>query len=637
MQTSTTAPAFTLVPFTPDLDRSAVSRLVLTWRPDGVRRGGHEYLPADIELPGIATLADIGRAIAQLNDAAEKHEVSILVDVLAEVTAGAEVPRVKLPTAALVVSGPTEAARALVRGTPAVTFKVPQTPTPDDLDAAARASEIRRGTDRPVGLVRLPDADARPAAPAPRQVSRDWNTREVDQAGAERAARDEATAKEFGLALPPAFFALGTTLVQVGVDKARAERHAFERLPAADEAMRALAAQVESEQRRDLAVGLANLKINANGKLSAPIDDNGQERVVSLGVERDALAKLSSILRAEIEAPGDLGVVTALGFKACPDIVRQGAALWNNYVAEVGRREETAKERKSVVLRTRVVRGKDERPRTQAYAVVSESYGEVDIHRVAQAIGALPDIGLCRADVFYDGRRAAVDVVTQTTVAPEDQTVGDMHRLVLRVKTDDTGSGSLRLWTVAERIACRNRTLVDVKGSELIVRHVGERSALIAKLKEGLKNAYKAVHAFARQWEGAVRPLDLVQVEAADRKERDAFAHMVERFRAEADAAEGRRLMDGIYRSLLRNQELVAVRRVEDTLPQLRAAHHDPRNAMPGRDRVAAGLSRASVANGLTLWAQSLTTDAAHQVEALAGRVVSGDLPLTWLGAPASA
>jgi len=632
MQTSTTAPAFTLVPFTPDLDRSAVSRLVLTWRPDGVRRGGHEYLPADIELPGIATLADIGRAIAQLNDAAEKHEVSILVDVLAEVAAGVEVPRVKLPAAALVVSGPTEAARALVRGTPAVTFKVPQTPTPDDLDAAARASEIRRGTDRPVGLVRLPDADARPAAPAPRQVSRDWNTQEVDQAGAERAARDEATAREFGLALPPAFFALGTTLVQVGVDKARAERQAFERLPFADAAMRDLQAQVGAEKRKDLTIGLAALRLNANGKLCGKHEVGGVERPFAIGVERDAMAKLSSILRAEVDAPGDLGIVTALGFKACPNIVRQGAALWNNYAVEVGRREETAKERKSVVLRTREVAGKP-----QAYAVVSESYGEVDVHRVAEAISRLPDIGLCRAEVFYDGRRAGIDIITQTTVAPEDQTVGDMHRLVARVKTDDTGGGSLRLWTVAERIACRNRTLVDVKGSELIVRHVGERSALIAKLKEGLKNAYKAVHAFARQWEGAVRPLDLAQVEAAERKERDAFAKMIERFRAEADAAEGRKLMDGIYRSLLRNQELVAVRKVEDTLPQLRAAHHDPRNAMPGRDRVAAGLSRASVANGLTLWAQSLTTDAAHQVEALAGRVVSGDLPLTWLGAPASA
>lgn len=632
MQTSTLA-TFALIPFTPDLDRSAVSRLLLRWTPRPYMLGGHNYLPADVELPSLATLAEIGKGIAMLQDAAKKHSVEISVDVFAEVPAGVEVPRVKIPAAALVVAGPAEATRELVRGTPAVTFRVPQTPTPDDLDAAAAASELRRGTGRPVGLVRLPDADARPA-PAP--VSREWGEQTVDAAGAERAARDEATAKEFGLALPPAFFALGTTLVQVGVDKARAERHAFEQLPRAGTAMRDLAAQVKAEQRRDLAVGLAKIRVNANGKLVVPIVEHDAERVVSLGVEREAMSRLSSVLRSELDAPGDLGVVTALSFKSAPDIVRQGAALWNNYTAEVGRREETASERKSVVLRTRVVTDKAGTPRTQAYAVVSETYGEVDVHRIAEAIGRLPDIDLCRAQVFYDGRRAGIDVITQTTVAPEDQTVGDMHRLVLRVQTNDTGGGSLRVYTVAERIACINRTLVDVKGAELIIRHVGETSVLVEKLREGLRNAHRAIHTFARQWEGAVRPLDLTQVEAAEKKQRDEFNAMVERFKRDADLSAGRALMDGVYRSLLRNQELVAVRKVEDVLPQLRAAHYDPRNAMPGRDKVAGGLSRASVANGLTLWAQSLTTDAAHEVETLAGRVVSGDMPLTWLAAPAN-
>lgn len=592
----------TTVPFSSNLDRSKIARILVGWRAER-RTAAHDKLPDPIELPAFATTTDIGRAIAGLNDAADRLGVSISADVQVELKDGSD----GVPPVSLVVAGPTEVAQALTRGVPAVSFTMRGLgPTPDDLDARA----------------------ARPA------VSREWGQQTVDTAGAERAARDEAKAREFGLALPPAFFALGTTLVQVGVDKARADRVAFDALPAADVAMGRLRLKILSEKREDLAIGLAALRVNVNGKLCGKHEVDGEEQSFAIGVERDTMAKLCSIARAELEAPGDLGVVTALSFKSSPDIVRQGAVLWNNYAAEIGRREETAKERKTVVLRTREVETTDGARRRQAYAVVSESYGEVDVHRVAEAIGRLPDIGLCKAEVFYNGSRAGIDIITQTTVEPEDQTVGDMHRLVLRVQTNDTGGGSLRVYTVAERIACINRTIVSAQGAELIIRHLGETSTLVAKLREGLSNAHKAVRAFARQWTDAVRPLAVEAVEAAERKERAAFAAMIERFQRESDLVAGRELMDGVYRSLLRYQELVPARKVEDTLPALRAAHYDPRNAMPGRDKVRGNLSRASIANGLTLWAQSLHTDAAHEVEALAGRVVSGDQSLTWAAAP---
>lgn len=592
----------TLVPFSSNLDRSKVARILVGWRTER-RTVAHDGLPDPIELPAFATATDIGRAIAGLNGVAERLGVSISADVQVELKDGSD----GLPPVSLVVAGPTEAAQALTRGVPAVSFTMRGLgPTPDDLDARA----------------------ARPA------VSREWGQQTVDPDGAARVARDEAKAREFGLALPPAFFALGTTLVQIGVDAARADRHAFDAMPAADEAMRTLRAQINAEKREDLAIGLAALRVNANGKLCGKhfVDDVEQSFV--LGVERDTMSKLCSIVRAELDAPGDLGVVTALSFRQSPDIVRQGAALWNHYALEVGRREEVEKERKTVVLRTREVAAPTGERRRQAYAVVSESYGEVDVHRVAEAIGRLPDIGLCKAEVFYDGARARVDVITQTTVEPEDQTVGDMHRLGFRVQTNDTGGGSLRLYTFAERIACINRTIVSAQGAELIIRHLGDTQRLVAKLREGLVNAHKAVRAFARQWTAAVRPLEVDAVEAAEKKERAAFAAMVERFQREADLAAGRELMDGVYRSLLLHEKLIPARKVEDTLPALRAAHYDPRNAMPGRDKVRGGLSRASVANGLTLWAQALPIDAAHDVEVLAGRIVSGEQPLSWLAQP---
>lgn len=642
MQTAHTVPSTpTVVPFTHELDRSRIARIVIRWtaRP---RLAAHDDLPADVELPAFATLGDIFSADAQLHAAARKLGVTITTEHVAELKDGADAFTLDdalehserasqlrratgrpvglvalpdndppLPAASLVVSGIDEAAQTLASGKQkSVAFTLRDRPTPDDVDAA------------------------RPAKPAP---SRSWDEQTVDAEAAARAKRDEDTLADLGIVAGPTMFALGTTMVQVGVDAARASVHEYDALPAADAAMVRLAAEVKAENRQDYAVGLAQLHMSVRGGLVRRSDPEAGIKGFELPAERDALRKLQGILRAGVGVEGDLGVVTALSVKD-EAVVKAGAAMWNNYVRLYGAKEQATKERKNVVLRARDVERPSGERRRQVYAVVSESYGEVDVWRVADAVRQLPQVADCKAEVVYDrdAGRAVINVLTQTTVAPEDQCVGDVHRLIMRVSTDDTGGGSLRVSTVAERIACRNRTLVSAEGAVLIIRHLGETERLVARLAEGLRSAYKAVHVFAKQWGRAVAPLVVDEVEAAERKQRDDFARMIASFERDAHVEAGRRLMAGIHRSLLVEHKLVPVKRVEEALPQLYAAHYDPRNAMPGRDRVPGGLSRASLANDLTLWAQSQPWDRAPAIEELAGRIVSGEQPLTWLAAPAA-
>ena len=142
---------------------------------------------------------------------------------------------------------------------------------------------------------------------APRAVSRSWSDESVDAAGAERAQRDEETCARLGLALPPAFFALGTTLVDVGVDNARKSRESFEALPRATEACAALEAEVVAEDRRSIPVGLSDLRVTPRGELTRGADPLTEREGFICGVEEDAMQRLQADLRAKLGAGGDLG------------------------------------------------------------------------------------------------------------------------------------------------------------------------------------------------------------------------------------------------------------------------------------------------------------------------------------------
>ena len=483
-------------------------------------------------------------------------------------------------------------------------------------------------------------------------AARNWAVETVDTVGANRSTADETTCARLGIAIPPAFFALGTTLVDVGVDNARKARAAFEALPPASEACQALAAEVTAEDRVSIAAGLSDLSITANGELARAAD--GRREAFTLGIEGDAARQLQSTLRAKLGIGGDPGVVTGLEYDDA-GVVACAAATWNRFTALLKTQEAKGAERKQVSLLTRMVEQKpiDGQPqprRRQVFASVSERYAECDAGKIATACGGLvrdidamalqegktPDV---RAEVVYDRKRVSIDLLTHTTIQPDAQVVGDVFRVGLRVRSDDTGGGSLTVRSVAFRVACRNYTVVSADGSITRIRHIGDPARLLERLQEALQASSGALATFAVQWGkacGRDAARDLLRGLETERKRRNELGLLVESLlsseRATGWTAQQGVVLDGIYRSLLMAHDLAPAKVVEDEVVALRHAYHDPVN-IGG----ATAFSPAAINNGLTRWAQDKGRHTADAAEILAGRIVSGDEVLAWIGAPARA
>lgn len=483
---------------------------------------------------------------------------------------------------------------------------------------------------------------------APTRVSRSWSEETVDAAGAERARRDEQTCERLGLALPPAFFALGTTLVDVGVENARKSREEFERLPDAADACLALEQEVRAEDRKSVAAGLSDLLVTRRGDLARLADPAIGRGGFTFGLEPDAARALQADLRKRLGAGGDLGIVTGLEFKDA-EVVEGAARQWNRYAVVLKQREVKGAERKQVNLLTRMVEqpktedGREQPRRRQVFAVVSEKYGEIDAGKIAHACGDLARgiDGDVRAEVVYDRKRVAIDLLTHTTVQPDAQVVGDVFRTGLRVRSDDTGGGSLVVSSVAYRVACRNYTVVSADGSATRIRHLGDPARLLERLREALQASSGALRTFAAQWSkacGKQASRDLLSSLETERRRRDELGGLVGELLAAADRGRASYLraqaevLDGIYRSILEAHDLAPSKAIEDEVISLRRAHFDRRN-----EGAAQVLSPAAFSNGLTLWAQDQGRHTADAAEVLAGRIVSGDEVLAWIGAPGKA
>ena len=482
------------------------------------------------------------------------------------------------------------------------------------------------------------------------QPGRTWSDEAVDAARADRAATDEATCARLGLALPPAFFALGTTLVDIGVDNARKSREEFECLPPAREAMASTEAEVVAEDRKSFAVGLSDLTLADDGRLCREGDGLRRE-TLRLGLEADAARQLQLVLRQKVGIGGDPGIVTGLEFGDAA-VVGNAARMWNRYAAILREREGKGTERKQASLLTRMVEVAPGAPRQrQVFAAVSEKYAECDAGKIAHACGELVgDIEALatrdgktadvRAEVVYDRKRVSIDLLTHTTVRPDEQVVGDVFRTGLRVRSDDTGGGSLVISSVAFRIACRNYTVVSANGAVTRIRHIGDPARLLERLQEALAASSGALATFAVQWSKACGKLAaraLLRNLETDRKRRAEMEAMVATILATDNPstrwhAAQAEVLDGIYRSMLTVHDLTPSKLVEDEVTALRRAYHDPRNVGG-----ATPMSPAAISNGLTLWAQDKGRHTADAAEVLAGQIVSGDEVLAWIGAPARA
>jgi hypothetical protein len=291
---------------------------------------------------------------------------------------------------------------------------------------------------------------------------------------AARADRDAlAISTLLGIDTGTTFFDHGTALNRDGKASARRARAEFLKLPALEEGMDQLRAAVEAEERADHRVDLGGCSVDYTGRVVCERDLGAGSEIPRLTPSEGGWQRLASF------APDDV-----------PSALRTNVNAW------AGRRRGD-----EVRVRTRNVAGGADR---ELYAVVSPRYVPYDVDAIAADVAELLPAD-ARVRVRYDRQRTRIDVVLANPHHFPGSTgtasVGEAHRLTLRIRTADDGTGGFSLVWAAERIRCINLTLL--RGSRAVFRARHTRDDLAQVVREALAAEGAVAETFAATWRSA--------------------------------------------------------------------------------------------------------------------------------------
>lgn len=328
----------------------------------------------------------------------------------------------------------------------------------NETDAALfRYWKARQGGDQTAKLKRIDPSQAPVVAPG-----------KVSELAAHRVKKQEELARAAGFELPPPLFMPGTRVLPLGDDNFRTERRRVKEMPHFEHAAARVIETIASESREDLEVPLTALTMREDGKLTW--------EGTSLGLGRDAFRQLGVL--------GGFGSGIRYLTDHCHPELRA-----HNVNDQLTRAED-----RSIVLRTRQGRS----GHRQVYAVVTKTYATVDADRVLQAVA--PHLDGAHAEIAYDGSS-----VRATALWMPDEVVdlaaGDVFKAGVRVETDDTGQGRLRVSGVLWRNLCLNLIIVGEGHVETLSRvHRGDPSRILDDLGKGIEGARAAVGDFLEAW-----------------------------------------------------------------------------------------------------------------------------------------
>jgi hypothetical protein len=244
-------------------------------------------------------------------------------------------------------------------------------------------------------------------------------------------------------------------VVDWGVRNADASRKDWEAQPPIQGALHNLADTVRAERRSDRTVNTGSIRMDKQGRI---VDPATGER---FAVEPEAFGQLCNAAQGPWAA-------------------------------------------KDMVLRTR----ESEAGRV-IFAAVSEKYRTYDTDTIARQLAdVMPESG--RGDVFYNGSRMQVDATWHSDIKPESYVAGEFFKAGMRVRSSDTGGGSLQGSAMLWRNLCLNLIIVDQSTVGLFrMRHLG-RVNMAAKVAQGMRKGQQVIRYFTEKW-NAARADDLTE------------------------------------------------------------------------------------------------------------------------------
>jgi hypothetical protein len=343
----------------------------------------------------------------------------------------------------------------------------------------------------------------------------------VDKEGAARAMLEEAEAIAAGFTPAPPIYAVGTMVVEAGVDNFRQSRKEFEALPHVGEACDTLIERVTAEQRRDVTVHVPGLTYGKDGKLivsglgALPMSDRAFEGLCffstpgggnylrNCGTVGEYEAEGMALRAANLNhwMPRALRVDKRATKKALKKWEAENFARFQKGEAPLPRPASmTIKAPTEVKLRLRQLMGSN--GGEEIFGCVGPRYSAFDVDKIAEVIKAtLADLG-GRCTVVYNGFKASWDILFHSNIDAEQCVAGEFFKAGIRISTADDGSSSIKVKTLMFRNLCLNLIVIDVD-EKLTTRrrHVGKN--MEDTIVQGVEDAKRRVGYFAKKWSEA--------------------------------------------------------------------------------------------------------------------------------------
>jgi len=294
----------------------------------------------------------------------------------------------------------------------------------------------------------------------------------VSPVAVSRIQLQEEWLKASGFDVPPPVYAAGTKVVALGEQNFRLERRAVQELPLFPDAALSVHDLIYEENRQDIEVGLGDIAMNEDGSLEV----FGR----SLGLQVPAFTQLALLCGF------------GMGARYLARLCSGGLRAQNvNHQLEKLRKQ---RRRRRLVLRTR--RSGEER-RT-VHAVVTPTYACVDTHQVLDRVSA--KLSDARTELVYDGAGARATALWMPDHV-EDLAAGDIFKAGVRIETEDTGRGRIRVCAVVWRNRCLNLIIVGTGTVETVSQvHRGSSKKILKTVEEGVEQARAKIDDFLGAW-----------------------------------------------------------------------------------------------------------------------------------------
>jgi hypothetical protein len=389
--------------------------------------------------------------------------------------------------------------------------------------AAQRAAQARTAPTRavvpPLAVAAAMVASAgAPVEPLPALLAKqetDTSTThgDIDTEGRARAIESGLVAAKHGLIPNEATFFSWGTRGNWG-DKARKARIELRERPLIADAVGNVCRMVEGEKRLSTARQLPALTYTAGDTLV---------KTGGAGGARMTRRAFQQLLGRAGAAPY---AATYLGHESVPAEMRaEHVRHWLANASDTEQVPDSAGKLHPVTTpRDAMILSKlDTKGERYVYGVVSDSYTRYDLDAVMR------DLAKCvpatsRVAVAYnpESTRWRIDVSIGAEFEP---VVGDIHRVTLRLRSQDAGGASVSGDIFAERARCLNFSKVMLRGKASRVRHIGADVA--TKVRQLMEIQGEALNDFAAVWSDANQTALIGEALSGDGEARDVFRALI--------------------------------------------------------------------------------------------------------------